>query len=48
MLADGPFDWKSIDDDQAREQLSIALNKPVHRDDDREDDVAPLVLEEES
>jgi hypothetical protein len=44
MLAEGPFDWKSIDDDQAREQLSAAL----HRDEDGEDDVAPLVFEEES
>jgi hypothetical protein len=48
MLSDGPFDWKSIDDDQAREQLSLVLNKPVQPYEDGEDDVAPLVFEEES
>jgi hypothetical protein len=46
MLAGGPFDWKSIDDDQAREQLSAALNQPAHRDEDW-DDAAALAFDEE-
>jgi hypothetical protein len=48
MLSAEPFDWKSIDDDEAREQLSLVLNRPVGPHEEGEDDVAPLVFEEES
>lgn len=46
MLAGGSFDWKSIDDEQAWEQMGAALAKPADREEDR-DAVAPLAFEEE-
>lgn len=42
-LGGGSFDWKSIDNEQARERLA-ALNRPVHGDEDW-DDLDPAIEE---
>jgi len=47
-LLDGPVDWSSIDDDEAREQLYRVLTDSGQRHDVDEDDDDELMSEHES